>query len=204
MACADVAVALLAAGRSTRFGTDKLAHLTAGTMLAVRAARTIAGLDFGHRFAVVGGSRPAVAAAIAAEGFVIVRNDDPAAGVSHSIRLAVAAASKTDAAALMICLADMPFVTTTHLDSLVAEWRASGGVVASSNGGTATPPALFPRAMWPILEGLEGDRGARDLITSARLIAASAYELRDIDRPADLSGTTYPCEALTEPESSRR
>ena len=189
MACADLAIALLAAGRSSRFGSDKLEHPVGGTMLGVRAARAVSTLGFGHRFAVTSASRPVVSAALTAEGFAIVDNDAPSAGLSRSISLAVAAAAQTDATALLICLADMPLVTADHLTALVAAWRTGGGVVASSNEGVATPPAIFPRSIWPILERLEGDRGARDIIAAARLIPASAHALRDIDRLSDVPAT---------------
>jgi len=96
--------------------------------------------------------------------------------------LAIQAAEDTDAKALLVTLADMPFVT----DGLLRKIAACPGLAASFNGRNAMPPALFPRTHWASLLKTQGDTGGRSLLHAAQKIEASATELRDIDVPDDL------------------
>jgi molybdenum cofactor cytidylyltransferase len=184
-----VALVLLAAGRSTRFGpTDKLTAMLDGLPLGLHVARSLAALPFAGRLAVIGAGSPDYRA----EGFAVVVNADPAAGQAQSIRLGIAAVcgggNDADADAALILLADMPRVTVAHIDALLARYGDAGDdIVASGNGGIAMPPALFGRRHFPILRALEGDKGARALLDRAALLAAPAAMLVDVDTPADLA-----------------
>jgi molybdenum cofactor cytidylyltransferase len=184
----DVAVILLAAGRSRRFGAnDKLVAPLAGEALALHAARRIVELAPGRRIAVCADADAALARQLATLGFAIVANPDSERGLSHSLALGIAAAAQGREAAALICLADMPFISTGHLRALIARFDAADApVVASSEGTAAMPPVLFARSHFDRLRASEGDRGGKALLTDAVLVAAGADELADIDRPEDL------------------
>ena len=188
MAFDKVAAVLLAAGRGTRFGGNKLEAMLGDTMLGLHAARTLAEMQFGSLFAVHDPAHTALATALIDHGFTLIDNDDPSAGLSHSLALAADAALTTDADALLICLADMPFVTRTHLLALID----AGGedVIASAIGGTRMPPALFSRSRWSDMMALSGDAGARTLLRDAITVQGSPAMLADIDTRADLNGSS--------------
>jgi molybdenum cofactor cytidylyltransferase len=152
--------------------------------LGLHIGQTLAAMGFGWRI-LVSRKGTALTAQYSALGFTICANDTPETGQAHSLHLAVHAAMATKATALLVVLADMPFVTQSHLVSLLNGYD----LAASFDGLQALPPALFPRAMWPNLLALTGDQGARLLLKNARLIAAPASQLRDIDTPADLSAS---------------
>ncbi len=177
----ETALVLLAAGRSERFGASKLDQDLNGLPLGLHAARALAALPFARRVAVTG----RCAIDFAAEGYAVVRNDDPARDMASSVRLGVSAAG--DAAAVLLVLADMPGVTAAHVARLFA---ASEGatVVASGDGERAMPPVLFAQALFPQLLALRGDHGARDLIRGARQVVAPAGMLVDVDTVAALEG----------------
>lgn len=181
MVTADIAVAVLAAGQSTRFGSDKLMASLDGLPLGLHIGQTLGELDFGWRFAVCGLGAP-IAGPYADMGFAIVENADPGAGQAHSLHLAIHAAEATAAKALLVVLADMPFITRNHFAALVAK----DVLAASTDGRAPMPPALFPRELWPDLMRTQGDAGARSFLHGACLVPASARELRDIDVAADL------------------
>jgi molybdenum cofactor cytidylyltransferase len=185
MDCARVAAVLLAAGRGTRFGGNKLEAMLGDTMLGLHAARTLAAMQFGNLLAVQDPVHADLADALNTAGFTLIGNSNPEAGLSHSLALAAKAALATDADALLICLADMPFVTTDHLNRLTE--LNSGQIVASAVGDARMPPALFPRASWLTLARLSGDTGARNLLRNAICIEGSAEMLADIDTPADVT-----------------
>ena len=183
MAYANIAVALLAAGRSIRFGSDKLHAQFEGEALGMKAARTLVGLPFASHIAVCK-SDSELAGLYANLGFNVVTNQQPEIGQALSLQLAVKAAMMSQATALLVALADMPFVSAAHLSALVSGYE--GTIAASTNGSTSMPPAIFPRESWPDLLTTSGDAGARALLMHAKLVAAPFGELRDIDTPADL------------------
>jgi molybdenum cofactor cytidylyltransferase len=179
-----VGVVLLAAGRSTRFaGGAKLAWPLHGAPLGLHAARTLAGLSFGALVAVVAG--PGVN--YAALGYHEVVNPALEQGQSASIALGVAQARAAGVEAVLIALADMPFITADHLRALLAGWEGPDSIMASL-APQPMPPALFGAAWFDELERLTGDRGARHLLARARGIAAPSDTLVDIDRREDLPG----------------
>lgn len=180
-ALSDVAVAVLAAGRSERYGADKLMVPFGGIPLGLHIGKTLSTLGFGWRLVICGKESP-LRHSYSELGFTVVENAAPENGQSHSLHLAVRAAQATAVRALLIVLADMPFVTSEHLEKM----GASHHLTASSDGRVPMPPALFPRALWPDLLSMRGDSGARHLLTNAQLVNASANELRDIDVPQDL------------------
>ncbi len=185
---ANIAAILLAAGESRRFGADdKLLASLAGEPLVLQAARRIVELAPGRRIAVCRDDRGALAQLLAAQGFRIVANPHTERGLAQSLACGIAEAARGTEAAAMICLADMPFVSTCHLRNVLARFDpANAPLVASTNGEAAMPPALFARALFGRLRGGVGDRGGRALLANATLVHAGAGELADIDRPGDL------------------
>lgn len=183
VALGEVTAVILAAGLGRRWGIgDKLLHDLGGRPIAAHVAQVVGALAFGARVAVV--SRPEVRAIYG--DFLIVGNDAPEAGLGHSLRLAVGAVRTRY---VLVCLADMPFVTADHLKRLCAvRRRLDSRPVASRASGAAGPPALFPLDL--LASGLGGsgvgDIGARHLLPGAFCVDASPDMVRDIDTPADL------------------
>jgi molybdenum cofactor cytidylyltransferase len=184
-----VAVVLLAAGLSTRFGEeDKLAAPLNGLPLGLHAARTVGAIPFAARIAVTG-ARPLD---FAAYGFTPVENDDPAAGQGRSIALGVHAARAPGVDAVLVMLADMPFVTVAHIMALLDAFDDGRPVVASTTGDWSGPPALFGTVYFDLLARLSGDQGPRTLIKTAKLVAAQPADSIDIDTRQDLRSATAP------------
>lgn len=180
---ADVAGVLLAAGRSTRFGGDKLLADLDGKPLALHAADMLAGIGFGALIAVCRADDAVLPGLLEQRGFAIVRNDRPEDGLSRSLQLGVEAARGSRA--MLVALADMPFVTAALIARLLAAF--DGATLASLRQGQPMPPALFPQSVFDALAAAEGDAGARDLLRDAGRVPADPQELRDIDTRADLA-----------------
>lgn len=167
-----------------------------GRTLAARVTRAAIGSDCAAVFAVLGAAAGEVAAAL--EGLEVehVVNPDWSDGLASSIRAGVLAvrSSRFGVAfdGLMLLLADQPRVTSAGLDALIDRFRAVGGgpeaIVASSYAGTVGPPAIFGRAHWDALGALEGDMGAKSLLTGRGCeISTVPFALAavDVDTPAD-------------------
>ncbi len=186
MEAKQVAIAVLAAGNARRFGSDKLMADLDGAPLGLRAARTLASMDAAAHFAVCQ-PKAVISSLYAGAGYAVVENSNVNLGLSGSLHLAVAAVAKTQAHALLIALADMPFIMAAHIDALIQ--ACDGDILASSDGNQPMPPAIFPRSSWPFLLETKGDAGARQILAPARTIAAPIGSLRDIDTPDDLAAS---------------
>lgn len=186
MEAEQVAIAVLAAGNARRFGSDKLMADLEGAPLGLRAARNLLDIPAAAHFAVCQ-PKAAIAPHYTELGYDIIENSNAALGLSASLHLAVAAATKAKAQALLIALADMPFIGTAHIRALIA--ACDGDVIASADEGQSMPPAIFPRVTWPMLLDIQGDAGARYILSQGRSLAAPTGSLRDIDTPDDLAAS---------------
>lgn len=184
MEAKDIAIAILAAGNGRRFGSDKVMAELDGAPLGVRAARALAQVDATAHFAVCQ-PEAAITPHYAQLGYRIVGNPRADLGLSGSLHLVVEAAAQTGAQALLIALADMPFVPASHVEALIA--ACDGEIIQSSDGNQSMPPAIFPRSMWPLLLETKGDAGARQILMHASTLTAPTGSLRDIDTPDDLA-----------------
>lgn len=174
---------VLAAGQSSRFGeADKLAAPFRGVPLAKHAADAMRGAAVDHRIAVVGH----VAGVF--DGFDIVHATGEARQ-SDSLRQGVLRAIALDADRVVITLADMPLVSTALIDAVMAQ-AGVDGTAAATDGTRRAPPACFPKATFPELLALVGDRGAGRLLATlpdSALVYVAESELADVDTPADLA-----------------
>lgn len=174
-----IAAILLAAGRSRRFGTPKLAANLGGRPLCTYAAATIAQIPCAARIAIVGPDTPD----LAEFGFHNVSLRPAGAPLSRSIVIGVEAAMSAGANGVLIALADMPFVPITHFQTLLA--RFDGHVIATRVAGKVMPPAIFGDVMFPALRELTGDSGARLLLHGAPSIELPPELGLDIDTESD-------------------
>lgn len=174
---------LLAAGRSVRFGSaDKLEATWRGKPLALHAVAALKPIDFAHRVAIVSGT----SIDFEALGYDVIVNDRPEDGLSRSLRLGVAAAQESGAAAMLVALADMPRVSTAHVQRVLDAAGTADTIIASSDGVRVMPPALFPAGRFADLAAITGDEGGRALLSGAERVLANEDELADIDTIEDL------------------
>src|SRR3954471_17182189 len=182
-------VVVLAAGASTRFGSNKqLVRVNGRPLMHTVVSRAVE--LAGHSVTVVLGAHAGELAPLLKHSPASVAvNRDWAEGISSSIRAGLAHAPST-ADGLLIALADQAAVTTEDLRRLAGAWRRDpSSLAAAQYAGIVGVPAIFPRWCFRELAELRGDRGAQSLLARhidrlVRLPMPSA-EL-DIDRPEDL------------------
>ena len=157
----NIGVVLLAAGRSERFGSDKLLADFAGKPMLCRALEVMGALGAG-RTCVVAGSQAAADLA-GTYGFGVIRNSQPELGQSHSIRLGVQAMDGMDTVVLIV--ADQPRLTAASVQRLLALFCASDKGIACLRDSTHRGnPAVFSARYLPDLLALSGDRGAKGIL----------------------------------------
>jgi len=181
---------ILAAGRSRRFGDTKLLADLGGAPL-VRHSAAAAFDAFGDRTLLITGHDSARVAAAATGCYGAIANnpryDD---GLGTSLALAVSTL-RDRAGAIVVLLADQPFVPAAHLRELENTWGGDAvEIVATRYGDTDGVPALLPAGLYPELESLDGDIGARALFTDPRVrlrhVALDSASM-DVDTPNDLA-----------------
>ena len=192
-AAASLHVILLAAGSSSRFGSPKQLADVAGRPMLARTLETVLQLERRHAVTVVLGAHaerlePLVRAASAHVAF----NPDHASGLASSIRVGLAQAP-FDARGALIVLADQVAVTADDLRRLVSRWEQQPDrIVAAQYADKVGVPAIFPADLFRELAELQGDRGARVVLSRhpGRVIGVPMPSAaQDIDTLADLSAS---------------
>jgi molybdenum cofactor cytidylyltransferase len=179
---------LLAAGAATRFGGGKLlAKLADGTTVGRRACATLVAA-VPEVIAVVRPGDDELAQELAAAGARVTVCPDAEVGMGASLAHGVRAAG--DADAVMIALADMPWIRPDTFEAVAAELRRGEQLVVPRHQGKRGHPVGFGRVHRPALTVLGNDEGAREVIAHATAIRWIDVDdpgvLRDVDTPADL------------------
>ncbi len=181
---------ILAAGESNRFGSTKQLAQWDGLTLVSRAVRLAESVCGDRSVLVVGNDWQKVLAACGPQLGFFVLNEDYESGIASSIACGVGSAAHT-ADAVLLLMGDQPLITAQHLDALIAHWRATPeDIVVSEYAGVQGPPAIFPARCFESLSQLEGDQGARSVLSDGRFsVSGISFEAAaiDIDSPEDLA-----------------
>lgn len=165
---------VLAGGAGRRMGGAKAERLLAGRPLASYPAAALA--EVCERVAIVG-EGPALPG-------IELWDDEPAeprhprTGIVHALRRA--------GEPVLVCAADMPFVTTGALRELA---KAGGEAVAVAGGVLQPVLALYTPNALPIFEGAEPDEPLTrtvERLKPARMVVPSAAA-RSVDTPEQLA-----------------
>ena len=180
-----IAGLLLAAGRSKRFGADKLCAKLDGKAVIRWSVATLAPLD--EVYVVIPPGADAVTQALSRLDVRFVVNLERDEGMASSIRAGVAALPE-DAEAVVIALADQPRASDEVTRALCDRWREGGmDAVAPVYRDGRGHPVLFGRVCFDALLALRGDVGARAVLDAlgARVALMEVADAMpaDVDTP---------------------
>jgi molybdenum cofactor cytidylyltransferase len=153
---------ILAAGRSSRMGSNKLAADLDGKPVVAHVADAIEAAGLPPPIVVLGHDAAAVRDALRDRHVRFVEVPDYAEGLSRSLRRGVQAVSD-EALAAIICLGDMPFIPPEMLRAMASDAH-EGSIVVPRLAGNPGNPILWGRAWFPRLTTLSGDTGAKSLL----------------------------------------
>lgn len=157
-----IAGLLLAAGRSSRFGTDKLCAKLNGKAVVRWSAEALSPVD--ERYVVIPPGADAITQALSRLDVRFVINLGRHEGMASSIRAGIAALSD-DANAVVIALADQPLMSANVVLELCGRWRDGDvAAVAPEYLDGRGHPVLFGRECFEALAALRGDVGARSVL----------------------------------------
>ncbi len=185
-----VAGVLLAAGTSSRMGTNKLFVELGGTTVLRRAALTAGAAGLDPILVVLGHESKRAQTELAGLSCSWIFNPDYARGMNTSLRAGISALPESTPAAVVL-LADMPFVTAEMIRQLVEQWRPGNvPLVVSVYEDVVAPPILYARGLFPELRALDGDGCGKAVVKRHRgealEVSWPASALTDLDVPADV------------------
>lgn len=185
----SVAGVVLAAGSSRRMGRNKLLLELGGETVVRRAVRAAVDGGLDPVVVVLGHEAERVRAELSGLPGRPVLNPDHARGVGTSLQVGVAGVP-AGTAALVVILADMPFVTASMIGTMVERYHATHSpVVVSRYGDTEAPPTLFDRSLFAELLSIAAEGRANQVARrhhhEATVVAWPAEALRDLDLAGD-------------------
>jgi len=160
-----IGAVVLAAGCSSRMGTNKLLEPVGGEPLVRRAVLAAVQSAADPVVVVTGNEGETVKAALADLQVTFVENPDFAMGLSTSLKCGVNALPDT-ADGAVILLGDMPEVSAALVDKLIAAFDPAEGraICVASRGGRRGNPVLWARRFFAEIAALDGDVGAKALM----------------------------------------
>lgn len=199
-----IAAIVLAAGTSSRFGAPKMLAPLAGRPLVRWTVERVLASSVDEVAVVVGPEADAVRGALAGLPVRCVVNARYTEGQSTSLQVGLAALDGA-ARAAVIALGDQPSVDAAVIDALIARHRDTHQpIVAPRYQGVRGNPVLFDASVFAELDGVRGDRGARDVI--AREPARVAWVELDVPMPrgVEVPGDLEALERCWPPHGSMR
>lgn len=186
-----VSAVVLAAGASTRMGTQKLLLRLGAEPLVRKTVREVCAAGFDEVVVVVGYEYEKVLAALHGLPIRSVVNQAYPTGMGSSFRAAVEHLG--DSAAAMFALGDQPFVTAKEYRQILDTFRDQApGIVCVRYGDVTAPPHLFSQKFFPDLAQLV--HGARSVLERHRdetvVLQFPPELLKDIDTPEDYERVT--------------
>lgn len=158
-----VAALILAAGEARRFGSQKLLATLRDRPLLQHVLDAANASSLAPIVLVLGADADEIAARVRPGRALVVRNAEYTSGQASSLRAGLRAVA--DADAVIVLLGDQPMVTVALLDALAERQRETrAAAVVCAQGARRSPPALLHRELWPEVDALSGDVGARKLL----------------------------------------
>jgi molybdenum cofactor cytidylyltransferase len=185
----NIAVLIMAAGASTRFGSPKQLAIFEGQTLLQRCLNTVKATSPHSLSVVLGANYQQIEAEVSPVQIII--NHDWQQGLGNSIAWGVKHIDR-DADAVLVLLADQVKISAQHI-VLMAEAFNGNNIVCATYCGSRGVPAIFPRSIFDQLEALTGDNGAKAVLHNPPVAAieiALPQAAMDIDNVEDLQQLT--------------
>lgn len=166
-AAKNIAAIILAAGQSTRMGQDnKLLLPYQDTTVLSHVARQVDQGELAKIYVVTGYQQEKIEQELSGHDVTFIHNDLYDEGMSTSLKLGIGALPPEIDGAIII-LGDMPNISTGILQQIIAAYDPARGrsIIIPTCKGKRGNPILWDRAFFEEFDRLEGDRGAKILLS---------------------------------------
>lgn len=194
-----IAMIMLAAGNSRRFGANKLLYEVdgmpmykhvLGQLIQVKSQlEKLNRIDIGNlpdikcKIAVVT-QYDTIAETVGEYGIQVLYNPHPEMGISSSLKIGLS--TNLDADAVLFTVSDQPWLTCDTICKLIQTFLDSGKEIACiSFQGKMGNPCIFSKKYYEDLLSLEGDKGGKRVIMK-HLEDTCIYEVNDARELEDI------------------
>ena len=189
-----IAAIVLAAGQSRRTGSiNKLLVEIGGAPMVARVVDTVRGAEVDPVIVVLGHQPDRVRDALAGRDVTLIENPNYAEGLSTSLARGLSVLPK-NVDGVVVCLGDMPDVTTAHIERLIESFAPDEGrdICVPTFNGKRGNPVLWARRYIDEMAHVAGDVGARHLIGEnvdavSEVAMPDGGVLLDLDTPEALA-----------------
>lgn len=184
-----VAGILLAAGTSSRMGSNKLLFELEGESILRRAAKRALAGGLSPLLVVLGHQSDKAARELEGLPCQWALNPLYEQGINSSLKSGIMAVMPK-ARAAMVLLADMPFVTPEMIAAMIERYRTTEApLVISDYDGVNAPPMLYDRSLFNELLMMTGEGCGRQVVKrhrdEAEVLPWPVSALADLDVPED-------------------
>ena len=178
-----ISAILLAAGKSTRFGENKLLTEINSEQMYMHCVKCLSDIDLLEKIIVT--QYDEIEKALHGTDFKVIRNSNPELGLSHSVSLGINGSGDADAYLFLVC--DQPYLKRETVVKLIEKFIESDRSIAcvKSNNRTGNP-CIFSKTYKDNLLSLTGDCGGKQIINENKddvlfVEVNDEKELEDID-----------------------
>ena len=159
---------VLAAGLSSRCGTNKLLVKVNGTTIIEKTIAILMSAPVAGISVVLGSSGDEIRKVLAGYPIDFIWNPDYESGMSSSLKTGISEIMQDhEAEAVLLMLGDMPLIKSTTVACLIDEYEKNSSlIIVPCYKGRRGHPVIFDRKMFKAISKITGDHGAREVITS--------------------------------------
>jgi len=187
----EYAMILLAAGKSSRYGDNKLLEELDGGRMFEHTLRKMRAFPLCTQVVVTRFDE--IANAAKAQGMLVAENREPDLGIAHSLKLGLKKALEENPGlkGAMFIVCDQPGLTAgTFARMLEIGKMHPGKIVCAGRKGRMGNPVLWDQCFFEELGRLSGDKGGKQIIGAHKeavvLCETEEAELQDVDVPEQL------------------
>lgn len=182
----NIPIVILAAGASKRMGTVKQLLAWGDSTLLGHTIQTALKTNANNVFVVLGANYTEIKNEIDKFPITIIQNKDWELGLGKSIACAAnhILNLKEAADAVLICLADQPFIDTDFLNTLVQNFSPNTNQIIATSYKNDVPgvPVIFDKTYVSELSKLDDDKGAKMLLeTYVSFVKTFNPKLENVD-----------------------
>ncbi|MDE0309884.1 MAG: molybdopterin-binding/glycosyltransferase family 2 protein [Acidiferrobacterales bacterium] len=208
----EIAAIVLAAGQSRRMGTENKLFLPLGSGSVIQqVVANLEGSTVSRIFVVTGHQHEEICKELSETSVTFVNNPEYSKGLSTSLRTALANLPP-EISGVLVCLGDMPFVRSEHVNALVDSFDSvtERQICVPTFNGKRGNPVLWDRRYMQEMMEVRGDVGAKHMIGDyEENVTEVAFDdpgvVSDIDTPevyAELIARSQELSADPEKDSS--
>ena len=161
-----IAAIILAAGQSRRMGKDNKLLMKLGNNSVIRTVvDNVGNAQIDDIILATGHDRELIENEIKDKNLTIAHNPEFVGGLSTTLRTALAALPQ-NVSGVLVCQGDMPFVQSSHINSLIQAFDPLAGrnICVPTHRGKRGNPVLWDRRYIPEMMEVRGDVGAKHII----------------------------------------